>query len=182
MESLTPEQVAELQTKATAQEAENRKLQVDLLEAQKTKDGDKTLHEQVAAMKAQSEKLSQENKDMRINNAKADAMKKYPGAAPFLTNITGDTAEEIEAKAKDFHEKAAGIQATVIKEKEEEIRKTWGNIPAGSTPNVFSQTTFEEGYEKANAMPVKNARDLMSKLTAKFKLKLGRLATNMNGK
>ena len=132
------------------------------------------------AVKSQNDKTALENKQMKLDASKAEAIKKYPNAAPFAANITGDKPEDIEARAKEFHDKALNIQQTAVTQKEDEIKKHWGAIPPGSIPNVFQQSDYETEYAKADAMPVTNRKQLVDKIKTKMGLKLIKLGHNMN--
>ena len=144
----TPE---ELEKELAALQQQNAELTKNVENYKANAGGDEALKKRLEELEASNKTQAEENKKMKLTTAKANAISKYPFAAPFMGAIVADTVEEIEARAKEFHEASTAQRDQAIKEKETELAARWGQLPNGSVPGVMRTEEIEAEYTKSKA-------------------------------
>lgn len=142
----TPE---ELEKEIEALRQHNAELQKNVDNYKANAGGDEALKKRLEDLEATNQILSNERKRDRVAFAKIEAVKKYPFAAPYLEKIPLDNPEDVEAKAKDFHEAATKDRDAAIQEKEKELAARWGQLPTGSPPGFLRKEDIDKEYEEA---------------------------------
>lgn len=156
--SKTPE---ELEKELAELKAKNAELEKNVENYKANAGGDESLKKRLEELEASNKSHSEENKKIKIENAKAKAISKYPFSAPFITAIVTDSPDEIEVKAKEFHEASQAQRDQAIKDKEAELASRWGQIPNGSVPGFMRVEDIDAEYKKS-----KDANDPQGMLKA----------------
>jgi hypothetical protein len=161
---MTPEEIAaDLQAKLDIQIEENKKLKDGIQPLE-------SLQAKIVKLEADNLKTAEENKKIKLDLCKADAIKEFPLSAGFNDELIGNTPEEIKAKAKKFHDTIATATAAGVKMKEDELKNAWGSLPRGSLPGILSQSDMDAQYEDA-----KKKGDIAAMLKNKFTRLVGKM-------
>lgn len=87
-----------------------------------------------------ADQATAESRRVSLDSAKAAALSKYPLAASMARFISGNTAEEIEAAAKEIHEGVNAQNEAALRAAQEarrpQTRAAWTGSPNGARPGL----------------------------------------------
>ena len=103
-------------------------------------DRQKAVEERADAYSTMAEESERTARSATLDGAKAQALVKYPLAAPMARFITGDTAEAIEQAAKDIHDSVTAQNADALQAanaaRRPITRQQWTGSPTGTRPGM----------------------------------------------
>lgn len=131
-----------------------------------------------SALEAQVSQLSTMLMKERLDNARRDAIKDFPGAAKFADLIIADTPEDVRAMAQLLHERATepeagGTTEEVVEAVEETVETAPATAPVVTAGGQSVQGAQGEASPAERAREALTARDFGSFLKAQTETAVG---------